>query len=737
MTGHSVHPLYSKLMPYLPRLILAAILPIASPLARAINAISNGAFISDTGAWALSLGSGAAATLANDTGLGCVTITNGGSSKSHVNLQQNLRHPLDNGVTYTLTFDARASAGKAIDALLRLPDGTILGGTYGICLTTTIARHTVTYTHTSPTTDQARLAFRIGGDTKTVFIDNISLTRAGSASSLLTPNPDRTWTFNTVSSGGKTWNAGAYDFSYAGYHYGEREVFIDIPSATQTISAVANENITDKLNAAIAALSAGGTVLIPAGTFRIGAGTLANNVTISTDNLVIKGAGMGLTTLHIDPAYHSAPAVANRQSATFETSVITFEKPGSNGWPYSAPITEAVSPVALGSHDIVVDDASLLSIGDDIVIRQIMWEDFVYRNAYNPIAYPDKPYRWTNYGTTTPAVPYFSHPRNSFAYRRTILAISGNTLTVDIPIARDLDPADATITIALLDTPVFTNCGLQDLSFTAAPETGVVNAYNSLGTTVLIKGLHNGLFKNVNIASFRSLGLATMQATGITFLNCTAASALNCGTDGSGYGYYINGQNLLYKDCNARDLRHGYTTIAPQTSNIAITNCTSRDYRFNPDIVSGESVDDTHGKYAHAILWDNHYSNEAGLIMSNRGTFSSDAYETCGWSIVWNYQNQGLNTLSSAGYNLRHNLLAVTPAEFGLVIGAHSGGSSPGISVLDGQTHYPSYNWGTAITTSALHVGSVANRVLYEKTHHPVAGSLYDIQLDQRAKLLP
>src|SRR4051812_46446914 len=93
-------------------------------------------------------------------------------------------------------------------------------------------------------------------------IGTISAATAGT-SQLLTKKPDGTWSFPTLTAGGKTWNAGAYDFSYTGYYYGEREDFVGIPSATQTISAAANEDITDKLNTALAALASGGTVIIP------------------------------------------------------------------------------------------------------------------------------------------------------------------------------------------------------------------------------------------------------------------------------------------------------------------------------------------------------------------------------------------------------------------------------------------------------------------------------------------
>lgn len=617
---------------------------------------------------------------------------------------------------------------------MRNPAGTVLGGSYGIAVGTAPSRKKIAYTHTAADTVNARLAFRIGGDTIAVSIDNVVFARQGSPSQLLTQNPDGTWTFNTLTVGGKTWNAGAYDFSYAGYRYGERETLIDIPAATQTISAAPNENITDKLNTALAALPSGGTVIIPAGTYRVGAGAIANSVDVTTDNTVIRGAGMGATILQVDPAYHASPTVANRQTATFSTGVINFTKPNGSNWRYGGTTTTVTAPVPLGARTITVANASALAVGADIVIRQIMWESFVYENAYNPAMAP-RAYRWTNYDAGN--TPLFTDKGRSFAYLRRILAKTGNTLTLDTPVARALDPADNTISVAPLHVTMLRNCGLQDLTFTAPPENDAPAADKSLGTTIMIKGLVHGLFKNIDLDGFRSLGFATEYPSQLSFVNCTAANALNRGEGGAGYGFYIRGQNLLYKNCAAINVRHGYTTAAPQTSNVVIKNCVSLDYSFAAGITTGETVDDTHLQYSHGILWDNHYAREAGLLMVNRGTLSGDAYQTCGWTVVWNYENEGFNTRSSTNNDLRRNLLGVTPAEFGLVVGAHAGNGPAGIRVHDGYTRWPATAWGAAIATPALQVGPVASRVLYELTGTPVAESLYDIQLRQRARLLP
>ncbi|HSI09754.1 MAG TPA: carbohydrate binding domain-containing protein, partial [Rariglobus sp.] len=446
--------------------------------ARAINAIVNDNFISGTDPWSLKLAAGTAASLDNNAGWGRVLITNGGSSKSSVAFEQPLAQPLIAGVTYTIAFDARADATKSIDVLLRStsPAATIYSSNYGISVGTSSARTTITYTHSGSDVSDAKISFRIGGNTTTLYIDNVVVTRQGSPSQLLS-KVGGVWQFNTLSVGGKSWNAGAYDFSYAGYNYGEREEFTGIPGSTQTISAVANEDITDKINTALAALPSGGTVIIPAGTFRIGAGKTGKAISVTTDNTVIKGAGMGVTTLKVDATYHVATAVADRQEATFASGVINFYKGNSGGWFYgsiqaNSATVSATAP--LGTRTLTISDPSnKLDTATGIVIRQIMWSSFVSTYANNS-SYAPKPLRWTDYDAAN--VPLFSDPSYSFCYYRRILSRSGNVLTLDVPIPHELNPVNAMITVTSSAPSNFlNNSGLQDLTLTADAEDGVAN----------------------------------------------------------------------------------------------------------------------------------------------------------------------------------------------------------------------------------------------------------------------
>lgn len=511
-----------------------------------------------------------------------------------------------------------------------------------------------------------------------------------------------------------------------------------MPAASITLVAAPGANITQALNQAIADLpEGGGTVRIPAGTYEIGRAEEPRTVTVNRDNVFLRGAGVGLTTLRVSAEYHAPADVhGNRLPNTYNEGVINFAKGDSAGWRYGPNGAGIAAPVEIGSREITVDNPGAFSVGDRIVIRQQFWREFVEAYAFNPVQYPARPWRWAKYDAA--GAPLFTDKANSFTYRRKVVAKVGATLRLDVPLPRRLDVADQAVSVAVLHTPLLRNCGMIGLTLTAVPEAGVELARDSLGATLMVGGLEDGLFRDVHIASFRSLAFATAYAVNVSFIECRASDALARGDGGKGYGFYVRGQNLLYQRCIAERVRHGYTTASAHTSNVVFKDCQSFDYGFDAGMPPGEYVDDTHLMYSHGVLWDGHRSRRAGLLMVNRGDLSS-GYQTCGWAVVWNYRNEGeapgwpgpATEDHEVGHDCRENLLALSPVEFGFVVGAHVGAGPKGLRVYDGYTRWPDTNFGTLVTNPALHVGP-SGKVLYEHVGAPVAYSLYEALLASR-----
>ena len=152
------------------RLVLLSLL-VAHP-ACAENLVRNGDFSAGAEHWNLRLAAGHQASLVINEGEASILIVAGGSSRWTINLEQTFAAPFRQGVTYTISFDLRADTPRAIDAVLRARSGNILGASYRVPADPKIRRETFTYTH-KEADGEAKLAFRLGGESTAIAIDNV------------------------------------------------------------------------------------------------------------------------------------------------------------------------------------------------------------------------------------------------------------------------------------------------------------------------------------------------------------------------------------------------------------------------------------------------------------------------------------------------------------------------------------------------------------------------------------
>jgi hypothetical protein len=533
-----------------------------------------------------------------------------------------------------------------------------------------------------------------GGEAAAPSVNQPSVPTAPASwtSKLMTKDANGVWQFNTLTLSDQEWNIGKFDFSYAGYKYNDAAFGTGVPDTVITISAVEGEDITKKMNDAIneLKLSGGGIVQIPAGEYRIGkddgsGAAQSPQVIVNTDNVIIRGAGNGATKLIQDKSF--------KTNDSFSKGAIQL---GVNfAWKDASPTsaeayTTVASDIMTGSTLITAADASAFSVGDFINIRQMQWPEFNQKN----------------FGGLTELLT-----NNSYAlqYIRKITAISGNTFTVDIPMAYDLKPADNTISVYKVNSFFIKNVGLEDLLIDVEAN-GVITydaagkelTNTNTGCAVSFVGVWDGWAKNVTVNNINTIGFAAVYCNEVTFEGCTVNYGRALGGGGAGYGFYMKGQNVLYRNCTAYKVRHGFTTAAPVCNGNVVKNCKSIDLIFPPGF-TGEAVDDTHIAFTHAILWDNHYGDASGLFMIYRGTLSAYAYETSGWSVVWNYYNTGRNP-----NNWNQGTLKVSPADYGYVVAPHGN-----VKVVDGFERGPSVD-GTVETDPSLHVGEFDNKTLYE-----------------------
>ena len=142
----------------------------------AINANYN--FLEGTDNWITSINeANAVADISVIDGKLSVDITNGGSNRSHIFIRQ-FGIPFVGNQTYTLLFDARATATRDIRVNIRDENTTtnfFPSTNITISNIDEMQTYRLTFTATSPDTSNGRLTFLLGNDDNALYFDNIRI----------------------------------------------------------------------------------------------------------------------------------------------------------------------------------------------------------------------------------------------------------------------------------------------------------------------------------------------------------------------------------------------------------------------------------------------------------------------------------------------------------------------------------------------------------------------------------
>ena len=491
------------------------------------------------------------------------------------------------------------------------------------------------------------------------------------------------------------------DFSYSGYKLSQFGLGDGIPCNSVSITAIAMEDISPKLNAAVTTLAGlgGGTVYIPAGTFQIG-----SKVTVNADNIVIKGAGSSFTNLTVPASF---PV-----SGTIYDGIFYFTGNASNiaQWILQSRCvtsTAVTADIALAATSIQVTNAGIFAAGDWVVVQQFFWSAFNTAVAAG----------------TWPLPPFASQADReySFTYVRKVVSAAGTTLVLDAPIPKPLAIANASITVYKPNANDYAeNVGLEGVTLYTAPRTAD-------STSVYFKGVYNGWARDVKLQNFSLHGFQPQWSARITILDCAVDTAQYTGGGGQGYGYHVNAsQEVLIRRCSSTNVRHNITTQKPMCSDVVFSRM---------DDSNSSQQDDTHHSYAHNVLWDMVYEHGGvGLSATNRGSTSSNGYETFAGGVVWDQHGDGVTGPGWQAGKIQIRPDNYLPSNQGFVIGNWGGHA-----VYDNSTDINSvYVNGTLMSGAGPQVGPRGN-VAYEGlgTAGLQPASLFEEQLTNRAGGLP
>jgi hypothetical protein len=439
-----------------------------------------------------------------------------------------------------------------------------------------------------------------------------------------------------VHAGGKRDAAGLAlpDFAYAGYHRGEGRPPIGAGTPAVVVANDLGDGKKDATSAIQKAIddtcqAGGGVVKIPAGTYRLTmpAGKSAA-LLVSCSSLVLRGDGPTTRLLFDDAKDIRGKAVLS----------IT----GGGGLVEGASTaTYALAKDALETtRTLTLTDVGTLKVGDTIVVRADNTADFRADHRMDA-------------ATSKLADLWPSDTFRGLLYPRTITAIEGKTITIDVPTQYPLKTRDAARVYAKPN--IQAEVGVESLalgmvesklpSTSASDETANDDDFTVAGTMgydvhasmlVSFGVVRDSWMADVstfapegNTTGAHMLSLGVSLGTGTFRLhieNTTMGRPQYRGGGGNGYAFALQGHDSLIVDSRSDQARHGFT----------VNNGVSGNVLLRLTMFQTRLANDTHRFLAHANLFDGIVLDNAWMQSVNRGTTSGGAGFTGTRLVFWN-----------------------------------------------------------------------------------------------------
>lgn len=426
------------------------------------------------------------------------------------------------------------------------------------------------------------------------------------------PGPDGRLVYKTTPAGDRI-----LDFSYAGY-MGGGVALPDVPVKV-TVKPSGHDD-TAAIQAAINQVAAlpldgrfRGAVLLAPGDF-----TCSRSLVIGASGIVLRGSGTNTTTLHMTGRPHCAIVIGSdgRQ----------FDRPPNDNDPApglepathlpSATVhtTIADTYVPAGATTFTVADADGFAVGDAITIRRPVTAAWVKFMGMNTLVRDGWHETWIGLS-------------RSEIQDRTITAISGRQITVDIPLADSFDARylnpPGTVVAKERPAPRIHQVGIEHLHIQCPPlEIAYGRApYSAIhvgGDDCWVRDVYCEETMNSTVLTGKRI---TMEQVVLkhTFANLGASKPTDFSLEGS--------QNLIDRcEITGDNMYFVWTSVLIPGPNV-ILNSTfrGRGSRVQP-----------HQRWSTGLLLDNCTVPDGGIDFANRGVAGSGHGWTMGWAVAWN-----------------------------------------------------------------------------------------------------
>lgn len=225
-------------------------------------------------------------------------------------------------------------------------------------------------------------------------------------------------------------------------------------------------------------------------------------------------------------------------------------------------------------------------------------------------------------------------------FERTITSVSGNIITLDIPITNALQKEYGAATIIRYTFPErITQCGIEHIFGMSVYNPNIKEQDRSIGkyfsdeahanNFVVCKAIENAWIKNVSVEHFDCCVSTAKFSRFITGQDLSATNPISIITGGRRYAYSVSGQMCLFQRCYASHHRHVFVLGASVAGPNAFV-----DGRGKMTFASSEP----HQRWATGCLYDNIELSgpDASLLAVNRSFYGSGH----GWSgsqiVFWN-----------------------------------------------------------------------------------------------------
>jgi hypothetical protein len=392
------------------------------------------------------------------------------------------------------------------------------------------------------------------------------------------------------------------DFSHAGY-MGGGVAIPDVP-VKRTVKPTGGEDDTSAIQSAIDEVAMlplengfRGAVLLAEGTFNC-----SQTISISASGIVLRGSG-DKTTIKLTGKPHLAIAARRadpRNRPTTQDDESTLQ----------TKLIDAYVPS--GAVSINVADAKGFAVGDTVQIRRPITEAWIRFMHMDDMTRDGRQQRWIRAGDTTNT-------------ERTVAAISGNSITLDVPLsdsfdAKYIDPPSATI--AKITPNRLTQMGIERLHIESPPQE-ISHSQPHFGA--LRMNGQDCWIRDVTIDE--TMNSVAVGGRRITLQRISINRKAQHQGASKPAEFAPNGTQVLMDRCSVNADNVWYVaTGAGVAGPIVILNCT----------FTGNGRAESHQRWSTGMLYDNVRVPTGAIELRNRGSMGSGHGWSMGWGVVWN-----------------------------------------------------------------------------------------------------